>query len=412
MDESSKAAKTLLTRPVGARRNGGGDRARVPILVKPMIRRSLPFLSLLAAACGPAEAAEPPPSAGERSVPEEVRTTRVEVATVHPSMAALDTRWPGEVVGSEDALLASAMGGFIERVLVEEGDEVRSGQVLVRVDTATAGARTAQARVEVDAAQRELERAERMTGAISEQQLDNARSRLAAARAALRAANVMSARSVIRAPFAGTIAQVEAERGEVAAPGAPLVRLVKLNPVHVSLAVPDRDVVALEPGLPVRVRVDAAAVPIEGRIERISPAANLQTRAFEVRVEVDNADRRLLPGMIAQVQADGEATQEAIVLPQHVLVTGLENNGVFVDDDGVARWQQVRAGRVMRNQVVIESGVSAGDRIVVTGHRELADGDAITVVREGTCCDAGRIQFGSAEADPLAEPTGAEGEAP
>lgn len=347
---------------------------------------------LLFAGCGGEDAA----SAGERETrtTESASATRVEVAVVQMSAAGLRARWPGEVVGSQDALLAAAMGGFVERVEVEEGEQVREGQVLARVDTASASARTAQARVEVEAATRELERAERLGGAISAQQVDNARSRLSAAQAGLRSATVASSRSVIRAPFAGTIADVAVERGEVAAPGAPLVRLVRLAPVHVSVSVPDRDVGSLRAGMSVKVRADATSVPLDGTILRISPAADLRTRAFEVRIVLPNDDRTLLPGMIADVEVQGETAQEAIVLPQYTLVTALAENGVFVVEGDVARWRPVQVERVLRDQVVIASGVSVNDRLIVTGHRELADGDQVLSVREGTCCVEGRVVFG------------------
>ncbi|MFT5356847.1 MAG: membrane fusion protein (multidrug efflux system) [Polyangiales bacterium] len=353
-------------------------------------------MALFMSACGGEEAT--PTEARAPRITENASATRVEVAVVHMSTAGLQARWPGEVVGSQDALLAAAMGGFVERVQVEEGERVEEGQVLVRVDTASAGARVGQARVEVEAATRELARAERLGGAISVQQVDTARSRVAAARAGLRSATVASSRSIIRAPFAGTIAQVSVERGEVAAPGAPLVRLVRLSPVHVAMSVPDRDVGALRAGMSVKVRADATSVPIDGRILRISPAADLRTRAFEVRVVLPNEDRALLPGMIADVEVQGETAEEAVVIPQYTLVTALRENGVFVAEGNLAHWRPVQVERVLRDQVVIASGVSVNDRLIVTGHRELAEGDQILTVREGVCCTQGRVVFGE-EAD-------------
>ncbi|HJL31824.1 MAG TPA: hypothetical protein RMI62_22265, partial [Polyangiaceae bacterium LLY-WYZ-15_(1-7)] len=149
-----------------------------------MRTRTLGALPLcLALACGSAsadghesEAAESTESSSSSSSgPVETpapRATRVETATVTPSPADLTLRLPGEVEGSRDALLAAALGGYVEAVQVEEGEEVRRNQVLARVDAASHGARLAQARVELDAAQRELDRAERLGGAISEQQRD------------------------------------------------------------------------------------------------------------------------------------------------------------------------------------------------------------------------------------------------
>lgn len=355
-------------------------------------------LLCVVALCGCGQAAAE--SEGERPQREtpSATATRVETAEVHASSASLQMRLPGEVEGSRDALLAASLGGYVESVSVTEGEEVRSGQVRVRVDAATHSARLQQARVEVESAQRELQRAERLRDAISAQQREAAADRLNAARAAQRTAQVQAGRAVIRAPFAGTIAKLDAERGEVVAPGAPIVRLVQLNPVHISLAVPDRDVTALRVDMPARIRTRAHGTPVEGRIARVSPAADLQTRAFEVVVEVDNSDGRLLPGMIAQVEVDADdAATDQIVLPQHVLVTRLDENGVFVaesaGDTHTARWRPVEVARVVRDQVIIESGVHVGDRVVVTGHRELQEGDTLLIARHGQCCEGSRVVF-------------------
>lgn len=358
-----------------------------------MTRLHLFFVLVLGlTACGEARGQTDTEPVPERTVPD-ARAVRVETATVRASTARLEVSLPGEVQGSRDALLAAALGGYVERVLVSAGDEVQRGQALVRVDGAMHSARLAQAQAELDYATRERARAESLEGTIADVDLDAARARETITRAALRTARVTASRGVIRAPFAGTVAAVDVEQGEVTAPGAPVLRLVQLDVVEVSLAVPDRDVVALREGMNVSVQTDARGQRFSGRIAHISPAADLQTRAFEVEVEVDNPDRLLLPGMIARVSLSEATDEQRIVLPQHVLVTGIDDNGVFVVEDGVARWQVVRLGSIVRDQVHVEAGLDAGATIVVTGHRELADGDRVLVGRTGVCCEAGRIAY-------------------
>ncbi len=368
-----------------------------------MNRRLLgvPFL-LLAIACGDASAADEAPPAA-RVVPEtpNARAVRVETSTIQVSETALRVRLPGEVEGSRDALLGAALGGFVEAVSVAEGDEVRANATLVRVDAASHAARVAQARVEVDAAERELARAERLQGTIAEQQVDAARTRVDAAKAALQAAQIGVSRAVVRAPFAGVVARVDVERGEIAAPGAPLVRVVQLDPVHVSLSVPDRDVVTLRPGMTAQIRAGAEPTPREGRVLRISPAADLRTRAFVVDVEVPNPDRKLLPGMIAQVEIVAEGAGRRVVLPSDVLVTR----------EGVAAWRPLEIESVVRDQVIVSSGLAEGDEVVVVGHRELQEGDPLLVGRRGRCCTDGRVthdDVSGARAEATPSPVAAE----
>lgn len=329
-----------------------------------------------------------------------IRATRVEVARVEPAAARMQMKLPGEVEGGHDALLAAALGGFVEKVYVHEGDQVHRGQILARVDSQIYAARQAQAGAELAAAKRELERAKKMGDAIPQAKLDAAETQVATTQAGYRTAQVQASRAMIRAPFDGVVADVVLEEGEVAAPGAPVIRLVQLDPVEVTLSVADRDVVALREGSKVSVRTDAEGDVFHGVIAHISPAADLKTRTFEVKVNVPNPDHRLLPGMIATVEVDSGVGGKRIVLPQYVLVTARSGNGVFVVQGGRARWRPVRVGPIVGSQIVIEDGISPGDEVVVTGHRELADGDAVIVQRKGTCCTDGRVQFGGAEGKP------------
>ena len=178
--------------------------------------------------------------------------------------------------------------------------------------------------------------------------------------------------------------------GEAVPPGGPVGRLIQLDPAVVTLSVSDRDVVALAVGAPVSVTTAAQSEQLLGRVTRIAPAADLSTRAFPVEVEVDNASGALLPGMIARVTAARDVTTGAMVIPQDWIVTLREEQGVFVTQGDVAQWRDIELGAVIHDKVVVTSGLSAGDRVVITGHRDLVDGDPLIVSREGRCCAAGR----------------------
>jgi membrane fusion protein (multidrug efflux system) len=203
----------------------------------------------------------------------------------------------------------------------------------------------------------------------------------------------MVSRSRIRAPFSGVVGQVGAEAGEILAPGHPVVRLVDMSSVEVSLSVSDRDVVALTEGASATVRLQADSTTYTGEVTHISPVADRDTRAFEVRVTVDNSERKLFLGMIARVDVTQSLSDNVLVIPQDWVVTNLNGQGVFLESNGVALWRELELGDVVRDQVVVESGIQAGERVVVSGHRELRDGDSLLIAREGTCCQDGRSSF-------------------
>jgi len=320
-------------------------------------------------------------------------TERVEVAVLKPSAARVELKLPGEVEGLRDALLASATGGLVERVNVRTGEEVRKGKALARVDESTHRINLDRAEAELKQAESDLARAKALGDNITKAQVEAAETRVTLATAALRAAKLGYERSVIRAPFDGVVADAHVEVGEVAPAGAPIVRLVQMDPVLVTVSVPDRDVVGLRPGTRARITADAHASPIEAQISRVSAVGDLKTRAFEAEIEVPNPDHRLLPGMIVTVAVSQSLATDSVIIPQDWLVTRLSDVGVFLDDDGVARWRKLDLGDIVRDQVVVKAGLSEADRVVITGHRDLADGDHLLIMREGVCCENGRAVF-------------------
>ncbi len=333
--------------------------------------------------------AQPAGSASPKTGPK----VRVEVAELLPTKESLVLELPGEVEAARDALLAASLGGHVERVKVKTGQKVKKGQALVWVDSATHRARASQAKVEYKAAKRELARAKALGTTIPKAEVEAAETRLRAAEAAVSTARVSASRAVIKSPFTGTVVDVDIEVGEVAAPGVPLVRVVKLDPVKVSVAVSDRDVVALKEEMPALVKFAARGETANGQVTRIKRAADLRTRAFQVEVELDNPDGKFLPGMIASVHIDTKSKADQIVINQDWLVTRRKDVGVFLVRGNVARWRPLSLGQVMRDRVVVSKGLTKGDVIVITGHRELVDGDRLIINRRGRCCREGRVEF-------------------
>jgi membrane fusion protein, multidrug efflux system len=203
-------------------------------------------------------------------------------------------------------------------------------------------------------------------------------------------AEIQLARSVISAPFAGTIGTVDLEVGEVVGPGMPVIRLFQLDPVHVEISVGERDVLALRPGMKAAVRTDTGGRIWPAEILSVDPAADLSSRSFLIKLAVPNPEGALLPGMITSVQVESSLAEGALVIPQDWLVSRDDALGVYAVDQDRASWRPLQVGAVVHDQVVVQSGLQVGDRVVAVGHRALADGDPLMVVREGVCCTRGR----------------------
>lgn len=351
------------------------------------MKRAL-FLLLALTACG---SAEKDASNEARGAP--VKGIRVEEAVVHPSDASITLSFTGDVEGSHDAMLAAPLGGYVEAVEVKEGQEVSAGQVLVRVDASTYAARKDQAEAQAAQARAELERVTALGDLATPQQLLGVQTGAKVAEAALSLARTQLSRSLVTAPFRGVVSQIGPDPGEVVAPASPVCRLVQLDPVKVVVAVADKDVVHLQPGMPATLSVEARPGAWPGTITTVSAVADTKSRAFKAEIEFPNPDRVVLPGMIGRVLVQASVARGTVLLPQDAVVTRLADVGVFVDQDGKALWRPLELGEVIHDLVRVRSGLAEEEKVVVTGHRELVEGDALLVTRMGACCTDGRVTF-------------------
>ncbi|MBK8010279.1 MAG: efflux RND transporter periplasmic adaptor subunit [Deltaproteobacteria bacterium] len=358
---------------------------------------SLVIATVTAVSCVPANGADATATKPESVVSRPLakrKATRVEVAVVRATTPHLDLSIPGEVEGYRDAELGTTLGGYVERVDVKLGSRVRAGQGLASIGLATAELQVEQSLAELESVRTDLNVVEKAGASVTRARRDAATFRLRSAEARHKLAELNRDRARVRAPFAGVVADVFVELGEVLPPGGRVVRLVEVDPVKVTLSISDRDIGSLREGMDVQVVMSADSQIYRGQIAQIGPAADLKTRTFMAEVRVPNEEGRLRPGMIATVKADISLGSEALALPQYILVTRRSGNGVFVREGDVATWRPVEIGRVLRDQVTITRGVSPGDEVIVTGHRELVDGDNIIVTRQGTCCKDGVVSFG------------------
>ncbi|MCP4809675.1 MAG: efflux RND transporter periplasmic adaptor subunit [Proteobacteria bacterium] len=318
---------------------------------------------------------------------------RIEEAVVQAQTARIELSLPAQVEASSDATLAAPMGGYVEYVGVAPGDHVKKGQALARIDARSRKAQHEIASAQSEQADAELARVQALGDAVSAQQLLAAETQARIARANADLAKVNLNRSAIVSPFAGRVADVFIEVGEVAGPGTATVRVVRNDTVTLDVSVNDREIAQLATGQSVEFRTQSLPDVYTGRITSIGAAADTRTRTFSAEVEVPNPDRDLLPGMIGRVALEKTVAEDAIVIPQDWVITGLSQTGVFVDVDETAVWTPIEISDFVGDQAVVSAGLTAGDAVITKGGRDLADGDPLIVVRSGVCCDDGQVAW-------------------
>jgi len=326
----------------------------------------------------------------------EAHVARREIGSITAELSAV-------LAPIRSVVVAAEVAGQVVAVNAEEHERVEAGAVLIEIERAFLEAAAERARAQLLSAKAahglavtELERqhglAEREIA--SEAQLDRASNQeragyaaLLDARAALSDARTRLEKTAITAPFAGVINSLDLEPGAYLQPGQAVVELLDLSEIELEFGVTDREVVALQVGDPVSLRVDVFPEQwFTGNIAQIGRAADERTRKYPVQAHVPNPDGRLLASMLGQVRFSVGDSSPAIWIPRRALQREFELDYLFVLE-GDSSTPLVERRRVKTRPVpfrpglieVIE-GLGDGERVVVSGVRELREGQRVRVV--------------------------------
>ena len=263
--------------------------------------------------------------------------------------------------------------------LVREARAVLEEARLSRDRTALLWEKNYIARSEADASVSRLLVAESRYQAALEE-IRNRQELLAERGSSLALARQQLADAVLSAPIDGAVRERKASVGEYLAAGAPVLALVRVHPLRLRVAVPERDASSVRVGQAVRVLLEGDPTVHAGRVARLSPSIQEQNRTLIVEAEVANPDGKLRPGSFARAEIVVEADRTAVMVPASTVVTfaGLEK--VFVVKDGKAVEQRIRTGRRSGDRIEILEGVAAGEP-VVTDPGNLVGGTPVTVTR-------------------------------
>ena len=292
---------------------------------------------------------------------------------------------------NETTVKAKVAGELVE-VSVREGENVRRGQVLARIDTTELEARAAAKRADVEATRAQLVLAEKNRATqktlleknfISQSAFDStqstydvARARLGAAEADLAVARKALGDAVLSAPISGIVSQRLAQPGERVPVDARILTIVDLSRLQLEAAVPASEIGRVKVGQPVSFRVDGfGAREFAGRIERINPSTIAGSRSINVYAVIDNPEGTLRGGLFAQGGLTLERVEGALVIPAAALREELGQRFVYLLADGVVRKRQVKAGPAdQAGRVQVLAGLERGDRVVTSDLGALREG--------------------------------------
>ncbi|MEG3789077.1 efflux RND transporter periplasmic adaptor subunit [Lysobacter sp. CCNWLW3] len=309
------------------------------------------------------------------AVPVEVAlASRRAIAASYTGTAPLEARAESQVVAKTS--------GVALNVMAEEGQIVRAGQTLVRLDSARSELQAAQ----TSAQMRKLEANFARSKQLAEQRLlsandnDQLRYDLENARAANRLANLELSYANVQAPISGVIASRSIKTGNFVQINTPIFRIVDTSRLEATLNVPERELATLKAGLPVQLAVDALPGKVfQGTVDRVAPVVDSGSGTFRVVCTFAGGET-LQPGMFGRIRIDYDNRADALVVPRIALLEDEGDPAVFVIRNAKAARVPVKLGYLDGEWAEVRAGIKQGDQVVVAGKTALRDGTLVQLI--------------------------------
>ncbi len=311
------------------------------------------------------------------------------------AIAATEIEWQEKIssIGVAEALqgvnVSGSEAGTVADILFDSGDRVSVGQELVKLDISKEEADLEATEAQLPAALADLKRKTQLVKerVVSQSDLDDARSKYDSLTAQSISLKATIERRSIRAPFGGTLGIRKVNRGQYLQPGDEIVSLQDLSVMRMRFLIGQKDFAKVKIGQEIEARFDAYPGDVfKGRISAIEPSVKFTSGIIPIQAEIPNSDLRLLPGMYASLDVLLPESGKKTVVPQSAVTFNLYGETAYIVDPQASTVAQVtvRTGARRDNLVVIESGVKAGDMVVVAGQLKLSNGTKVNVVEGQT----------------------------
>lgn len=307
---------------------------------------------------------------------------RVIVAPVRNERLSAEIEALGTVHANEAIDVTAKVSNLVAVVRFAEGQQVRSGELLVELDGSGARAELAIAEAAVTESRSQYRRSRELytTKALSEAQLDQIEAALKANEARVAVAQAKLRDTMIHAPFAGRVGLRRVSVGSLVNPGAVITTLDDTSTVKLDFTVPETHLSTLVPGLPIA--ATSIAYPgrtFDGKVSSVDTRVDPSTRSVTVRALVPNPDGLLKPGMFLNVRLS-RGSADALLVPEQALVPEQGDVFVFVLDGDSVEKRLIRTGQRRVGDVQVLQGLAAGDMVVTEGTQKLRDGARVQVV--------------------------------
>lgn len=294
----------------------------------------------------------------------------------------------GKINAIDFAELTFSAPGKLVAINFKDGDVVKKGQLIAKLDSSKAKADLDKAASSLTTARNKVKRVielnKKQPGALSKQDFEELQDAANLAAADYRQQQAILKDYAITAPFDGELTNFTKSAGSIIDAATPLISIYNLNPVEVSYTISQNDLGKAVKGQPITVTVEAYKdMTFNGIVDYVAPAVNKNTGRVAIHARIENPNHILAPGMFAQVSQMVNGRTNRIVAPQNAILAHNEDRYVWVvDQNNIATKRYLTLGNNLNNgYVIVEKGLKVDDIVVVTGHQKIDDETLVNIIK-------------------------------
>ncbi len=335
--------------------------------------------------CGKAEATKTEGKIVEENT-EKVIPIPVEVSVVQKGSISSNYTTTAVLEAKEEAFVVGRASGIIEQIMVEEGDYVKKGQILAKLEPERYELNLRRAQADMTGIEKELAKINKVyhQKLVSDDTYDKITAQYESAKATLALAKLDLKEATIVAPISGYIAERNAKVGNLTESfqRERMFHIVQQKELYGIVYLPEKELSKVHKDQKARLIVTALNdAEINAFVERISPVIDSKTGTFKVTLRVPNKDKKLMSGMFTQVSLNYNTRDNATLLPRKAMLAMDDTVNVFVvDDKGIASKITIKTGYQEGKYVEVTEGLSGNETVVITGHQNLKDNAFVNIV--------------------------------
>jgi membrane fusion protein (multidrug efflux system) len=287
----------------------------------------------------------------------------------------------GSIEANEQVEIRSEVSGIVESINFIEGTNVSKGQLLFKVNDIELRAQLSQVQTKENLAGENERRAKLLLQkeAISQEEYDVARAEYASTKAQSQLIKAQIAKTAVRAPFAGKIGLRSISKGTYITPDILVANLVNIGQLKITFSIPEKYSNQLQSNTTIHFTVAGSTTNYAAKVYAIEPTVETTTRTLQIRAITDNKEGKLLPGTYANVALPLDIIENAIVVPTQAVIPVQNGKKLFITDHGKAKEIMVETATRTDANLLILSGLKAGDTVITSGVMALKNGAPVKV---------------------------------